>query len=252
MLLLGVFKLMLHVLAQRDDIVVGADIAGRQIAATEGLIGFFVNLLAFRTDLGGNPKFTELLARLREVTLSGFANQDVPFDKVVEAVRPPRSLAFAPIFQVKFVLHNVPFHEVRLSGLVLTPLEIETGRTELDLVFHVFEEASWEDEDGKKRDGRALRAAFEYRTDLFTPATIARFAAYTVRLLEKVVTDPEARLDALAAGVTEIDREQRDRRNNAGESGRPGIAGRRGQRIAQPVGIPQPKPGTHGTGEAKI
>ncbi|WP_026607770.1 non-ribosomal peptide synthetase [Methylocapsa acidiphila] len=237
MALLAVFKLMLHVLARRDDIVVGVDIAGRRMAATEGLIGFFVNLLALRTDLGGNPKFADLLVRLRETTLNGFAQQDAPFDKVVEAVRPPRALGHAPIFQVKFVLHNIPFPDVRMDGLAFSPIEIETGRTELDLVLHVFQEAGGE---MGEREGARLRAAFEYRTDLFNPETVARFADYFVRLLEKATADPGARLDALAAGVTEVDREHRGRRIKSDEGPLSGPAAGRGRRIAKPVAAVQP------------
>jgi amino acid adenylation domain-containing protein len=235
MLMLGVFTLLLHVLSRRDDIVVGADIAGRQSGPTEGLIGFFVNLLALRTNLGGNPRFSEVLARLREVTLNAFANQDVPFNKVVEALQPPRSLAFAPIFQVKLVLHNIPFAEVRLRGLELRPLDLTTGQTELDLVLHIFEDGAGAEE------GTGLRAIFEYRTDLFTRPTIERFAALYLQLLEKAVADPEERIGALASAIAQADRGHHLKSDDLGAAAGLSLAALRGRRIARQINMHCPQ-----------
>ncbi|MGH8615659.1 MAG: condensation domain-containing protein, partial [Gammaproteobacteria bacterium] len=175
MTLLAGFEILLYYHTGREDLVVGTDVANRNRAEIEALIGFFINLLALRVSLGGNPTCTELLARIRETTLSAYARQDLPFDRVVEALRPARCLDSAPIFQVKLVTHNVPLPLLRLPDLALQAVPIERELVELDLVLHVFE------------DSDAFRCLFEYRRDLFEAATIARFAKQYVGILGQAV-----------------------------------------------------------------
>jgi len=182
MTLLAGFKILLYYHTGREDLVVGTDVANRSRAEIEALIGFFINLLALRVNLSGNPTFTKLLARVRETTLSAYAHQDAPFDRVVEALRPARHPDSAPIFQVKLVTHNVPLPLLRLPDLELRAVPIERELAELDLVLHVFE------------DSDTFRCVFEYRRDLFEAATIARFAEQYLGILGQAVAAPDTRL----------------------------------------------------------
>jgi len=108
MTLLAALQTLLHRYTGQDDIAVGSLIANRTRAEIEGLIGFFVNTLVLRTDLAGDPSFGELLARVREVTLGAYEHQDLPYEKLLEELQPPRDLSRNPLFQVLFVLHNTP------------------------------------------------------------------------------------------------------------------------------------------------
>ncbi|HET6376648.1 MAG TPA: condensation domain-containing protein, partial [Methylocella sp.] len=164
MTMLSAFAVLLSYLSGARDVVVGADIANRQRSELEPLIGFFINLVALRIRLNGDPRFADILEQVREVTLAAYDNQDLPFDKLVEAIRPERSRAHSPLFQVKLVFHNVPLSELDLPGLDFEAIPFEAARTEHDLVLHVYE----------SRQG--LRAVFEYRASLFDAPAIARFA----------------------------------------------------------------------------
>jgi amino acid adenylation domain-containing protein/FkbM family methyltransferase len=186
MALLGGFSALLWRWAGQDDLVVGTPIAGRTQREIEGLIGFFVNTLALRTDLSGEPGFAELLARVREGALAAYAHPDVPFDKLVEVLAPERSLAHAPLFQVFLVLQNTPAETLRLPGLDLEPVELGTGAAKFDLTLAL----------GSTPDG--LSGVWEYDRDLFDPATIARLGGQLGRLLEAAVAAPEARIGALS------------------------------------------------------
>jgi acyl-CoA synthetase (AMP-forming)/AMP-acid ligase II/acyl carrier protein len=125
MTLLAAFQSMLHRYTGQDDIVVGSLIANRNRVEIEGLIGFFVNTLVLRTDLSGNPSFQALLGRVREVTLGAYSHQDLPFEKLLEELRPQRDLSHNPLFQVMFVLHNTPRQAPQLPGLTVRFLEID-------------------------------------------------------------------------------------------------------------------------------
>jgi len=131
MTLLAAFQTLLHRYSGQDDIAVGTLIANRHRAELEGLIGFFVNILVLRTDLSGDPSFRELLERVRAVTLGAYEHQDVPYEKVLEALRPPRDLSRNPLFQILVVLHNTPQQAPALPGLVVHPLEIAPARRAL-------------------------------------------------------------------------------------------------------------------------
>ncbi|MET0401504.1 MAG: amino acid adenylation domain-containing protein, partial [Cystobacter sp.] len=185
MLLLATFQTLLHRYSGQDDLSVGSPIAGRGRAETRELIGFFVNNLVLRTRLDGNPSFQELLARVREVTLGAYAHQDVPFEKLVEALRPVRDMSFSPLFQVMLILHPDPLPGFRLPGLALSGVELEsrTARYELTL-------ALAESEQG-------LVGSLEYATRLFDAATVARMVEHLGVLLDGVLAHPEARLSEL-------------------------------------------------------
>lgn len=185
MTLLAAFQILLHSYTDQDNIVVGTDIANRNRAEIEGLIGFFVNQLVLRTNLSENPNFRELLARVRQVTLDAYTHQDLPFDKLVENLNPERNLSREPLFQVKFVLQNQPVPPLTLSGLTLKLLEIETGTATLDLFLRIVD------------TGQELAMSLEYDTNLFRSTTISRFLEDFKTILHAVVTQPEYRLTEL-------------------------------------------------------
>jgi amino acid adenylation domain-containing protein len=182
MTLLAGFKTLLYRYTNQTDVLVGSPIANRNREEIEPLIGFFANTQVLRTDLAGNPRFRELLQRVREVTVGAYAHQDVPFEKLMEELHPERALSYTPFFQVMFILQNAPMPDVALSGLNLSPQEIITNTAKFDLVMNLGEQ-----------DG-ALAGWIEYNTDLFDAASIARFARHYQTLLEGVVADPDCRL----------------------------------------------------------
>ncbi|HYR11663.1 MAG TPA: amino acid adenylation domain-containing protein, partial [Longimicrobium sp.] len=179
MVLLAAFDLLIHRLSGREDVVVGSPIAGRMRGEVEGLIGFFVNTMALRTDLSGDPTFRDLVARVRETTLEAYAHQDLPFERVVEAIRPDRTLSHNPLFQVAFALQNVPMEPVRLPGLTLRLEEVDSGTSKFDLFLEMEEQ------------GERLRGRVEYATDLWEPATADRMIRLFLHLLDGVAADPD-------------------------------------------------------------
>ncbi|MGC2064077.1 MAG: amino acid adenylation domain-containing protein [Thermodesulfovibrionales bacterium] len=185
MTLLTAFQCLLHRYTGQDDIVVGTPIANRNYAEIEGLIGFFVNTQVMRTNTSGDPVFTELLKQVRKATLDAYTHQDVPFEKLVEQLQPERNLGRNPLFQVMFSLQNVPHSALALSGLTLSPIEIESTRTPFDLEVHLGE------------TGKGLRGAFVYNTDLFDRSTIRRMAIHYERILEGIASNPGQRLSEL-------------------------------------------------------
>jgi amino acid adenylation domain-containing protein len=185
MTLLAAFQLLLHRYTDQDDIVVGSLIANRNRVETEELIGFFVNTLVLRTDLSSNPSFWELLERVREVALGAYSYQDLPFEKLLEALQPPRDLSRTPLFQVLFVLQNTPRQPLELAGLSVDPLEVAPETVNFDLWLNLSETPE------------GLRGWFDYRTDLFDAATIARMGRHFQILLEAIVAKPQAPLASL-------------------------------------------------------
>ncbi len=187
MALLAAFQTLLSRYSGQDEIVVGTPIAGRNHAETENLIGFFINTLVLRTDLTGNPTFVELLSRVREVTLGAYAHQEVPFEKLVEALQPERDMSRSPLFQVMMVLQNTPEADVvNIDGLSITREGGESGTAKFDLMLAVSE----------TRDGR-LQTLWEYNTDLFKSSTIARMMGHFEVLLNAVVTNAEQQVSEL-------------------------------------------------------
>ena len=185
MTLLAAFQILLHRYTGQDDIVVGSPIANRNRIEIEGLIGFFVNTLVLRTDHSGNPTFRELLRRVRETALEAYAHQDLPFEKLVEELRPDRDLSRSPLFQAMFVFQNAPVGELNCKGLNVSPMRMAGETTKFDLTLSVNEGAP------------GLRAGLQYRTDLFDDATITRFLGHFKILLEGIVANPEQRISDL-------------------------------------------------------
>jgi amino acid adenylation domain-containing protein len=179
MTLLGAFLILLSRYSNQEDIVVGSPIANRNRSEIESLIGFFINNLALRVNLEGNPTFTELLQRVRKVTLDAYAHQDLPFEQLVEKLQPERSLSYSPLFQIVFALQNTPLEELELPGLTLTPMEVERIVSKNDLILLVEEHNS------------ELIALWDYNTDLFDAQTITRMAEHFQTLLTAIVANPQ-------------------------------------------------------------
>ena len=200
MVLLSAFNVLLYRYTNRADIVVGTDIANRDRREIEGAIGLFFNTLVLRTDLSGNPTFRELLARVREVALGAYAHQELPFEKLVEALNPERSLSRMPLYQVKFDLQQAPVRSLELSGLTVTPFPVENGTTKFDLRFNLQDTA----------DG--IAGEVEYSSDLFDAATVRRIVAHFQTLLARVTDHPDRPLSALSL-LTPDEREQQQQWN---------------------------------------
>src|SRR6185295_19123442 len=141
MTLLAGFEVLLWRLSGQEDICVGTAIANRTRRETEGVIGFFVNTLVLRVGVSGELSFRELLGRVREVCLGAYGHQEVPFERLVEELRPERSLSHSPLFQVAFGLDNAPRAELQLPGLRLSGMELEDEVVRFDLTLWVNEEA---------------------------------------------------------------------------------------------------------------
>ncbi|WP_334838648.1 amino acid adenylation domain-containing protein, partial [Nostoc sp.] len=185
MTLLAAYNTLLYRYTGQTDILVGTPIANRDRTEIEGLIGFFVNTLVMRTDLAQNPSFSELLPRLREMALSAYAHQDLPFEMLVEALQPERDLSYTPLFQVMFVLNNAPKPEIELSGLTVSSLPIESAIAKFDLTLSM------------ENTSTGLVGGWEYNTDLFDSSTIERMTGHFVTLLEAIVANPQERISQL-------------------------------------------------------
>ncbi|MBW4611882.1 MAG: TauD/TfdA family dioxygenase [Desmonostoc vinosum HA7617-LM4] len=196
MTLLAALQTLLYRYTNQEDIVVGTDVANRNRAETEALIGFFINLLVLRTDLSGNPSFRELLKRVREVALGAYAHQDLPFAKLVEELQPERNLQPTPLFQVLFVMQNTPMSPQSLLGLEMAPIEVDNKTAKFDLALFINETE------------QGLIGSWNYSTDLFDATTITRMTGHFQTLLENIVSQPETRIDSLEMLTTTEKKQQ--------------------------------------------
>jgi amino acid adenylation domain-containing protein len=195
MALLAAYQILLHRYTGEEDIVVGTPIAGRQMPETEELIGLFINTLAVRTDLSGNPSFRELLKRVKQVALEAYAHQDLPFERLVKELQPERTLAHNPLFQAMFVLQTQEILPLQLSGLVARHFRIEHAIANFDLTLDIVE-----------RDEQ-LVFLIESNADLFESDTIERMLGHLRILIEGAVANPEHAVSALPM-LSEIERRQ--------------------------------------------
>ncbi|HEY3570928.1 MAG TPA: amino acid adenylation domain-containing protein [Thermoanaerobaculia bacterium] len=183
MLLLGVLDTLLLRYGTQEDLVVGSPVAGRARVELEGMVGLFLNTLVLRTDASGNPSFTELLERVRDVTLSAFAHQDLPFEKLVDELSPERNLSHTPFFQMQLVLQNMPLETVRLAGITISPVTSAAGpgggAEKLDFTLEALETPG------------GLQTYLRFNPDLFEATTVARLAGHLQRVVETVVSRPE-------------------------------------------------------------
>ena len=189
MLLLGTFNILLHRYTGQTDLRIGVPIASRNRGEIEGLIGFFVNTQVLRVQLDGQTRLGDLLASLKETALGAQAHQDLPFERLVEALKLERSLSVNPLFQVMYN-HQPEVADVTTlkvgSGLELGVIEWESRSTQFDLSLDTYEKAG------------QLHAAFTYASDLFEPATIERLAQHWTHLLRRIVDDPRQRVGDIA------------------------------------------------------
>ena len=195
MTLLTAFTLLLSRYSGQEDIVVGSAIANRNRRETEPLIGFFVNTLALRTNLQGNPTFLELLERVKQVTLDAYDHQDLPFEKLVDELGLERSLSYHPLFQVVFSLQNETQEKLEIPGLNLTPFKWENTTTLFDLSL-IFRETP-----------QGLTGEWEYATDLFAAKTIQRMTGHFAVLVQGIVDNPQQTINSLPL-ITEEERQQ--------------------------------------------
>jgi amino acid adenylation domain-containing protein len=195
MTLLAGFNALLFRYSGQEDICVGTPVANRNRAETEGLIGFFVNTLALRTNLSGDPSFRELLRRVRELALGAYAHQDLPFEKLVDMLKPERNLSYSAVFQVMFNLRNLHVEVPRLGDLKVEEIDYDPGSTQYDLMFEVVE----------RPEGLSCLAI--YSTDLFEAETVRRLLGHYQTFLEGAVNNPDSHLSTLPI-LTEPERRQ--------------------------------------------
>ncbi|GGK73127.1 non-ribosomal peptide synthetase [Mangrovihabitans endophyticus] len=214
MLLQAVLGVLLSRVGAGTDIPIGAPIAGRTDRATEEMVGFFVNTLVLRTDVSGDPRFTELLDRVRRTGLAAYAHQDVPFERLVDALATERSPARHPLFQVVLSLDNTRAPAVVAPGtlpdLTVSPVSVHTGAVPFDLIFGFAERR---DADGAPA---GLHGTLEFATDLFDAATARLLAELFRRLLAEVVDDPDRRVQRIPL----LDGAEHRRMSGAAEPGR--------------------------------
>jgi hypothetical protein len=195
MTLLAAFKILLFKYSEREDIVVGTSNTDRPRSDIKNLIGCFITVVVLRTDLSGDPSFREVLKRVRDVVLEAFANPDVPFEKLVEVLRPKRDALIPPLFQIMYVYQMVTHKEIDIPNLSMKLLRSETGTSKLDLLLFVRERPE------------ELILTLEYSLDLFEAATIDRKAEHFVSLLKDIVDRPDEPISSLSL-IAESHREQ--------------------------------------------
>ncbi|MCP2012795.1 non-ribosomal peptide synthetase, partial [Duganella violaceipulchra] len=187
MTLLAGWAALLSRLSGQDDVVVGTPVANRQRRELEQLIGFFVNTLALRVRLDNNPSVADLLAAVKADLLAAYEHQDLPFEQVVEALKPPRSRGHSPLFQVMLALNNTAGAKLALPGLELAPLETPQLSAQFDLVLNLSDHG----------DGHAIAGGLNYASALFERASVERLAGYWLTLLAAMVADDSQRVAAL-------------------------------------------------------
>jgi len=185
MTLFTAFQTLLYRYTGLEDMLIGTPVANRQHIEIENLIGCFVNTLILRANLSGKPSFREALARTRQAALGAFAHQDIPFEKLVEAFHPERNLSYHPLFQVMFVLQNTPWNVDSFIDLQVQISKLPTQTALFDLTLELRETEA------------GLAGIFEYNTDLFDEATVARMAGHYRTLLQGILLDPSQQLAEL-------------------------------------------------------
>ena len=223
MTLLAAFNILLYYLTGQTDICIGTTIANRNREEIQKLIGFFINQLVLRTELSPNSTFKELLGKVREISLGAYAHQDLPFEKLVEALNPKRDANRTPLFQVKMVLHNAPVEELSLPGLKLSPIATTTDTAKFDLLLNLND------------TGRGLRASLQYNSDLFEERTPIRILNRFQTLLDRIVERPDARLQELVESLIEQDeREQEEKKGELKATRRRRLKNINGKATAEP------------------
>jgi amino acid adenylation domain-containing protein/FkbH-like protein len=196
MTMLAGFECLMHYSTGQSDIVLGTDLANRTSLETEALIGFFVNLLPLRVDVSGDPTFIELMGRVRDVSLNAYAHQDVPFDKLVEELKPERNLSYSPLVQVLFVQQNTPRATATMPGIEMSRFKMQV-QSKFDMAVFM------------RETGGEVASSWQYNPDLFDEATISRLASSYEVLLQAAIANPKARVSSLCELLAEADRTRR-------------------------------------------
>ncbi len=212
MVILAAFNALLSRWSGQDDVVVGTPTAGRSRKETEGLVGFFINTIALRTRLDGDPTFAELVERVRETSIGAYAHQDAPFERVVDELKVERALSHSPITQVNVILHTEPVDPIVLGDLRLGLVEPEPESTQHELSFSLRDR--WR--------GMPMEFDVEYNRDLFDRTTVERMAAHFHALFMAAAADPTLRLSQLPLG-DEAEREEALTRWNATDADYPAV-----------------------------
>jgi amino acid adenylation domain-containing protein len=194
MTLLAAFQVLLHRYSGQSDIVVGSPIASRNRVETEGLIGLFANVLALRAKLSVGMTFRDLLRQVRETCLAAYEHQELPFEKLVVELQPERNLSYTPVFQVMFILQNMPPDVRQLADLTVTTLEVASEATKFDLTLAITEAA----------DG--LHTVLAYNTDLFDDGSITWMMGHLETLLKGIAANPDESVRQLPL-LTEAERQ---------------------------------------------
>ncbi|MCU1277796.1 MAG: tycC2 [bacterium] len=185
MVLLAAFHALLHRYTGDEDVIVGSPVASRNRAELDGVLGLFTNTLALRVDLGGQPTFRQLLARVRETTTGAFAHQELPFEALVGELQLPRHRERSPLFDVMFAFQNIPRSQWRWSGLNVDGWNVDSRAAKLDLALTMQETAE------------GLSALLEYDAELFDAPTTSRRLGHLATLLDGVARDPDQRITDL-------------------------------------------------------
>ena len=185
MVLLSAFALLLNRYTNQTDLLIGSPIANRNRSEFEDLIGCFVNVLVMRIDASGNPNFSTLLERVKETSLDAYAKQDLPFERLVAEIRPPRDLSRTPIFQALFVLQNTPSPEIGATEMTISAFDFDPRAAVYDVTLSLKESAN------------DLGGWLEYNADLFEPATVRRMIGHFQTLLESIAAHPDSSIGEL-------------------------------------------------------
>lgn len=185
MTLSAVFNILLHRYSGQNDILIGTPVANRNLPDLEPLIGVFINTLVLRTGMSEDQSFRELLRKVRKVSLDTFAHQNLPFEKLVEELKPRRDLSRSPLFQVVFNLQNAPMPDFKIEGLETSFLELDTGVSQFDLTLMV------------SKKGGQCEAVVEYNKYIFEPSTIERMFSSFQMLLGEAISYPDQPISRL-------------------------------------------------------
>ncbi|HVG06893.1 MAG TPA: amino acid adenylation domain-containing protein, partial [Thermoanaerobaculia bacterium] len=185
MTLLAAWQAVLGRLAGQTDVAVGMPVANRGRSEIEGLVGFFVNMLALRADLSGDPTFEELLARVRRTALDAYAHQELPFERIVDELHPERDLSRQPLVQVMIAFQDAPTVPLDLPGIAAAPLDLALPIAKFDLTLSL------------TGGPTGLSGLLEHSADLFDRTTVQRIAVHLIHVLEQVTDDPGARLSEI-------------------------------------------------------
>ncbi|WP_339492983.1 condensation domain-containing protein, partial [Pseudomonas sp. EA_15y_Pfl2_R67] len=185
MVLLAGWSVLMSHLSDQTDVVVGTPVANRQRPELEALIGFFANTLALRVTTRRDTRIDELLGRIKDLTLAAYNHQDLPFEQVVSALQPTRSMSHSPLFQVMLSLDNTPPAPLQLPGLEVQTLASPHNTTQFDLSLSLID------------NGERIGGSLQYANDLFDIATVQNIAGLFATVLENLVTDPQQSIGQL-------------------------------------------------------